>query len=82
MLEIEARGNAAIDDIKQYMSGLEGKKMIETGDLDNGVFSAGQVIGMIRGVPTVRELFDEIVGEARALMTERLPNMVEQAVPA
>lgn len=82
VLEIEARGNAAIDDIKQYMSGLEGKKMIETGDLDNGVFSAGQVIGMIRGVPTVRELFDEIVGEARALMTERLPNMVEQAVLA
>lgn len=82
VLEIEARGNATIDDIKQYMSGLEGKKMIESGDLDNGVFSAGQVIGMIRGVPTVQELFDEIVGEARALMTERLPNMVEQAVLA
>ena len=75
VLAIEARGNASIDDIKQYMSGLEGKKMIEDGDLNNGVFSAGQIIGMIRSVPTVRELFDEIVGEARALMTERLPRV-------
>lgn len=75
VLEIEARGNATIDDIKQFMSGLEGKKMIETGDLNQGVFSAGQVTGMIRDVPTVQELFDRIVGEAEALMTRQLPDM-------
>lgn len=75
VLEIEARGNATIEDIKQFMSGLEGKKMIETGDLNQGVFSAGQVTGMIRDVPTVQELFDRIVGEAEALMTRQLPDM-------
>ena len=76
VLEIEARGDATIQDIKQYMSGLEGKVMIETGDLNQGVFSAGQVIGMIRDVPTVQELFDRIVGEATELMTRRLPGMI------
>jgi nitronate monooxygenase len=76
VLEIEARGDATIQDIKQYMSGLEGKVMIETGDLNQGVFSAGQVIGMIRDVPTVQELFDRIVGEATELMTQRLPGMI------
>ncbi len=76
VLEIESRGNATIDDIKQYMSGLEGKKMIETGDLNEGVFSSGQVIGLIRDVPTVQELFDRIVGEATALITQQLPGMV------
>ena len=76
VLEIEARGNATIEDIKQYMSGLEGKIMIETGDLNQGVFSAGQVIGMIRDVPTVQELFDRIVGEAAELMTRQLPGVV------
>ena len=76
VLEIEARGNATIADIKQYMSGLEGKKMIESGDLNQGVFSAGQVIGMIRDVPTVQELFDRIIGEASELMTRQLPGMV------
>lgn len=75
VLEIEAQGNATIDDIKRFMSGLEGKKMIETGDLNQGVFSAGQVTGMIRDVPTVQELFDRIVGEAEALMTRQLPDM-------
>lgn len=75
VLEIEARGNATIADIKQFMSGLEGKKMIETGDLNQGVFSAGQVTGMIRDIPTVQELFDRIVGEAEALMTRQLPDM-------
>ncbi len=76
VLEIEARGNATIADIKQYMSGLEGKKMIDSGDLNQGVFSAGQVVGMIRDVPTVQELFDRIVGEATELMTHQLPGMV------
>ncbi len=82
VLEIEATGNATIQDIKQFMSGLEGKKMIETGDLSQGVFSAGQVIGMIRDVPTVQELFDRIVGEATELMTHRLPLMAGQAALA
>ena len=76
VLEVESRGNATIEDIKQFMSGLEGKVMIETGDMKKGVFSAGQVIGMIRDVPTVQELFDRIVGEATALMTRQLPGMV------
>ena len=77
VLEIESGGNASIDDIKQYLSGLEGKVMIKTGDLSKGVFSAGQIIGMVRDVPTVQELFDRIVGEATELMMERLPGMID-----
>ena len=82
VLEIESRGSATIEDIKQYMSGLEGKVMIETGDLNQGVFSAGQVIGMIRDVPTVQELFDRIIGEATELMTARLPGMIQNGAPS
>lgn len=77
VLEIEARGGATIDDIKQYMAGTEGKKMIEDGDMDNGVFSAGQVVGLIHDIPTVQELFDRILAEAREIMTTRLPAVVE-----
>ena len=80
VLEIEGRGHATIDDIKRYMSGLEGKQMIETGDLGQGVISAGQIIGMIRDVPTVQELFDRIVGEATELMTTQLPDVVRNGV--
>ena len=76
VLDIESRGGATIDDIKQFMSGLEGQKMIETGDMSCGVFSAGQIVGLIRDVPTVQQLFDHIIGQARDLMTNRLPRMV------
>ena len=82
VLEIEARGNATIHEIKQYLSGLEGKEMIDTGDLNRGVFSAGQVIGMIRDVPTVQQLFDRIVGDASRIMSHRLPTMAGYAPAA
>lgn len=82
VLEIESRGGATIDDIKQFMSGLEGKKMIETGDMKSGVFSAGQIIGLIRDIPSVQELFDRIVAEAYELMSQRMPGMVEDMASA
>lgn len=82
VLEIEARGNTTIHDIKQFMSGLEGKEMIDSGNLDKGVFSAGQVIGMIHDVPTVQELFDRIIGEATDLIRRGLPSMAGDRVLA
>ncbi len=82
VLEIEARGETTIDDIKEFMSGVKGKDMRDNGDMDSGVFSAGQVVGLIRSVPSVQELFDEIVGEARELLTQRLPNIVQDEVTA
>ena len=82
VLEIEGRGGATIEEIKQFMSGLEGKKMIETGDMNCGVFSAGQIVGLIHDVPTVQQLFDRIISQARDLMTNRLPKVVQDAEPS
>jgi hypothetical protein len=42
------------------------------------VFYAGQIIGLISDIPTVQELFDRIVGEARDLMTCRFPAVVQE----
>jgi nitronate monooxygenase len=33
--------------------------------------SAGQIVGLIRDIPTVRQLIDRIIGEAREIMTKR-----------
>lgn len=78
VLEIEASGTATIDDIKQYVSGLEGKEMYVTGDMERGVMSAGLVTGLVRDVPSVKELMDRIVGEARELIGDRLPAMLAE----
>lgn len=81
VLEIEQSKEATIEDLRQFMSGLEGKEMIEQGDMSRGVFSAGQVVGMIRDIPTVQELFDRIVTEATDLLSNRLPGVVQEGSP-
>lgn len=72
VLEIEAKGNATIEDIVPYVAGQVGKKMFEEGDMDSGVMSAGQVCGIIHDVPTCKELIDRIVAEAEQIIAERL----------
>lgn len=80
ILEIESRGNATIDDIKHLVAGKEGKKMYDNGDLEAGVMSAGQILGLIRDIPTCAELIGRIVSEAEAIISERLAGVVGQPV--
>jgi len=71
VLEIESKGNTKIEDIVPYVSGLVGKEMLQEGDMEKGVLSAGQCMGLIRDIPTCRELLDRIMDEAEAIIKER-----------
>ncbi len=71
VLEIESRGDTKIEDIVPYVSGLVGQQMLEEGDMDKGVLSAGQCMGLIRDIPTCKELLDRIMEDARAILKER-----------
>ncbi len=82
ILGIEASGNATIDDIKHLVSGIEGKKMYDAGDMEAGVMSAGQVMGLIRDVPTCAELIHQIAAEAEVIINERLAGITGGAVLA
>ncbi len=46
------------------MGGAMSKRLWEEGDLEHGVISCGQCVGLIHDLPTVKELIDRIVGEA------------------
>jgi nitronate monooxygenase len=74
VLEIEREKGAAvtIDDIRHLVAGAEGRKVLQDGDLDAGVWSCGMVAGLIHDVPTCKELVDRIMAEARAIIQERL----------
>lgn len=77
ILEIEARGNATIDDIKDLVAGSVGKtEMYEKGNMEKGVMSAGQVMGLIRDVPTCAQLIDRIVKQAEEIITDRFAGVV------
>jgi hypothetical protein len=76
-LEIERdRGRSLkIEDIQDQVSGVYPKIMIE-GDMDAGAWSCGMVAGLIRDIPTVKELIDRIMADAERLILDRLAGLL------
>lgn len=67
---------ATFDDVKDLVSGARGQELLETGDLERGVFWAGMVQGLIHDVPSCRDLIDRIVAEAEQIVRTRLEGML------
>ena len=68
VLEIESKGDTKIEDIAPYVSGMEGKQMLENGEMEKGVLAAGQSTGLVRDIPTCKELLDRIMAEAEEII--------------
>ncbi|MEQ9642444.1 MAG: nitronate monooxygenase family protein [Alphaproteobacteria bacterium] len=69
----KARGkDLTIEDLAPFIAGGKGRLVFEQGDLEAGIFSTGQVVGLINDVPTCAELVARIVGDAEAIIGERL----------
>lgn len=77
LLEKEARLGREIrfEDIAPEVVGVYPKVMGE-GDTEVGIWSCGMVAGLIRDIPTVRELLDRIIAEAESLINDRLAGML------
>lgn len=76
VVEIERRGGATIDDLRDLVSGQRGRVVYEQGDPDFGIWSAGMVQGLIHDIPTCAELVSRIVREAEQIIGARLGRMV------
>jgi NADH:quinone reductase (non-electrogenic) len=63
ILQLEAE-NADYKQLKDYISGKANKKFIYDGNFEEGFAWAGQIMGMIKDVPTVDELISRMVSEA------------------
>ena len=81
LLEIEREKGSAlkIQDIHEQVAGVYPKVMIE-GDMDSGAWSCGMVVGLIRDVPTVKELIDRTMAEAEQLIRARLEGFLSGKV--
>lgn len=67
-----ARGDAlTFADIAEDVVGIYPRVMID-GDVEAGAWSCGMVAGLISDVPSVKDLIDRIISEARAIVTQRL----------
>ncbi|GAB3109291.1 nitronate monooxygenase family protein [Janibacter alkaliphilus] len=78
----ELRQGAGFQDVRHLVAGARGRTVYEEGDLDAGIWSVGQVQGLIHDVPTVRELVDRVVAEASDIISARLAGLVADPVTA
>ncbi|MFP6581649.1 MAG: nitronate monooxygenase family protein [Candidatus Hydrogenedentota bacterium] len=72
VMEIEAGGSTDIKDIAHLVAGTRGKVVLEDGDTDAGIWSAGMVQGLIHDIPSCEELVSRIVREAEEIIDARL----------
>ena len=73
ILEIERTQGAELkfEDVIKEVSGVYPKVMLD-GDMDVGAWSCGMVAGLIDDIPTVQELIERIMRDAKTLITARL----------
>jgi len=77
LLEKEKALGAAItfEDILPEVAGVY-PRIMKDGDLDAGAWSCGMVAGLIRDIPTVRELIERIMAEAERIIRDRLASII------
>ena len=67
---------AVFEDVRHLVAGQRGKGVYETGDLDAGIWSVGQVQGLIHDIPSVADLVTRIVDGAVDIIDSRLAGLV------
>ncbi|KLE34795.1 NAD(P)H-dependent flavin oxidoreductase [Aurantiacibacter luteus] len=73
------RPEAEFADVAHLVAGAKGRSVMESGDMDEGLYWAGMAQGLIHDVPTVAELVERIMNEAREVAARRLPALLETA---
>lgn len=64
--EMEYRpGGCEFEEIRPLVIGTRGRAALQSGEVNEGVISAGQSIGLIDDVPTCAELIERLVAECR-----------------
>lgn len=73
---IEARPEATFDDIAHLASGVRGRQsVLAEGQMDDGLWWAGQSQGLINEVLTCKEVVDSVIADAAYLIEFGLPSL-------
>ena len=74
VVKLEREGKP-FEEVAHLVKGGRGLEGYKSGDTDRGIWSTGMIQGLIRDIPSVRELVERIVDEADAIITHRLAEM-------
>lgn len=78
VVEIEAQpGPTNFEDLAPLVAGVKGREVMEKGDLEYGIWTAGMVMGLIKDIPDCKTLVERIVADAQEIITSRLAGMVK-----
>lgn len=74
VINIEAQsGETNFADVQTLVAGVRGReRCIEAGEIDDGIWTVGSVIGLIDDIPTCEVLLRRIVDEAKSSLSDRL----------
>ena len=71
VIRLEREG-LPFEKVSHLVKGVRGREAFESGELDHGVWSAGMIQALIRDVPTVDELVQRIMTEAKEIIENRM----------
>lgn len=73
VVSIESRpGDTDFSDLQPLVAGVRGREQVlENGDVEGGIWTAGQVIGLIDDIPACGELLARMVDEAEQIIRSR-----------
>ncbi|MDL5351810.1 nitronate monooxygenase family protein [Microbacterium sp. zg-YB36] len=83
IVEIEERPGSTFADVAALASGARGRdRVLGQGDMEDGLWWAGQTQGLIHEIDTVANVVDGIVSEAEEIIRHRLAALVQPAATA
>jgi NAD(P)H-dependent flavin oxidoreductase YrpB (nitropropane dioxygenase family) len=66
ILEMEKKGTT-LEELLPLIDGLRQKRALDRGEPDQAMIPCGQVVGLIDDLPTIKEIINGIIKEARAI---------------
>ncbi len=76
VVSIELKKDTEFADIAELVSGKRGAKVLETGDMEHGIWWAGMSQGLISDIPTVDTLVKRLVSDASEIIQGRLSKLL------
>ena len=69
-------GQTDFADLADHVAGVKGREVLEKGDLEHGVWTAGMIAGLIHDIPDCNTLISRIVADAEEIISAQLRNIV------
>lgn len=70
------RAGEPFEAVAGLVKGVRGREGLASGDTNHGVWTAGQIQGLIHDIPTCAELLSRMVADAESIIRARLGGMV------